>query len=225
MPARDADRPAPMRTTTPAKPMAIPITCLARMRKAPNAAANATVIPGHRKIMRLASAAGIRRQASRKNTVEPDSPHANAIAGSHVRQFEAERPALSAKALIVAVIAQAIMKMKVMHSKAGSVRVCNDKAGHVAQSAIATPPSKVHQFFDRSGTPIRERLLRSTNVRVMGSGQGSVASQPMIAELPNLIKEILSRRIPVEVVRVALADVERACNSPVAAGQRVVLIP
>lgn len=68
-------------------------------------------------------------------------------------------------------------------------------------------------------------LLRSTNVRVMGSGQGSIAPKAMIAELPNLIKEILGGRIPVEVIRVPLADVEQAWNSPVAPGQRVVLIP
>jgi len=67
--------------------------------------------------------------------------------------------------------------------------------------------------------------LRSTNLCVMGSGQGSVAAKAIVAELPHLADEILAGRIPVNVMRVPLAEVERAWNAPVPAGRRVVLVP
>jgi NADPH:quinone reductase-like Zn-dependent oxidoreductase len=67
--------------------------------------------------------------------------------------------------------------------------------------------------------------LRSTNLRVMGSGQGSVATKAIVAELPRLANEILGGQIPVDVMRVPLAEVERVWNAPVPAGRRVVLVP
>jgi Zn-dependent alcohol dehydrogenase len=67
--------------------------------------------------------------------------------------------------------------------------------------------------------------LRSTNLRVMGSGQGSVAAKAVVAELPRLVDEIVRGRIPVDVIRVPLAEVERAWNAPVPAGRRVVMVP
>jgi len=67
--------------------------------------------------------------------------------------------------------------------------------------------------------------LRSTNLRVMGSGQGSVPAKAIVAELPRLAEEILGGRIPVDVVRVPLSNVEQTWNAPVPAGQRVVFVP
>jgi NADPH:quinone reductase-like Zn-dependent oxidoreductase len=67
--------------------------------------------------------------------------------------------------------------------------------------------------------------LRSTNLRVMGSGQGSVAARAIVAELPRLAEEILKGRIPVDAMRVPLAEVERAWNAPVREGRRVVFVP
>jgi len=60
---------------------------------------------------------------------------------------------------------------------------------------------------------------------VMGSGQGSVPAKAIVAELPRLAEEILGGRIPVDVVRVPLSNVEQTWNAPVPAGQRVVFVP
>jgi Zn-dependent alcohol dehydrogenase len=67
--------------------------------------------------------------------------------------------------------------------------------------------------------------LRSTNLRVMGSGQGSVPVKAIVAELPRLADEIIAGRIQVDALRVPLHDVEEAWNAPVPAGRRVVLVP
>lgn len=67
--------------------------------------------------------------------------------------------------------------------------------------------------------------LRSVNLRVMGSGQGSVSTKGIVAELPHLADEILAGRIPVSVLPVPLSQVEQAWNASVPAGTRVVLIP
>jgi NADPH:quinone reductase-like Zn-dependent oxidoreductase len=64
--------------------------------------------------------------------------------------------------------------------------------------------------------------LRSTNLKVMGSGQGSVPVKAIVAELPQLADAILRGRIPVDVVRIPLSQVERTWNAPVPAGRRVV---
>jgi NADPH:quinone reductase-like Zn-dependent oxidoreductase len=68
-------------------------------------------------------------------------------------------------------------------------------------------------------------LLRSTNLRVLGSGQGSVAPRAIVAELPSLVSALLAGRIPIEVVKVPLSQVEQTWNKPVPPGQRVVLLP
>jgi hypothetical protein len=67
--------------------------------------------------------------------------------------------------------------------------------------------------------------LRSTNLRVLGSGQGSVSVRAIVGELPRLVDELVAGRISVDALRVPLADVEIAWNAPVPAGRRVVLVP
>lgn len=67
--------------------------------------------------------------------------------------------------------------------------------------------------------------LRSANMHVMGSGQGSVSVQAIVAELPHLVKAIISGQIPVEVLRVPLSQVEQAWDTAVPSGYRVVLVP
>ena len=67
--------------------------------------------------------------------------------------------------------------------------------------------------------------LRSTNLRVMGSGQGSVPLAQIVAELPRIADAIATGKIAVEALRVPLAEVERAWTAPEPAGQRIVLIP
>jgi len=67
--------------------------------------------------------------------------------------------------------------------------------------------------------------LRSTNLRVLGSGQGSVPVAQIVAELPRIADAIAAGKITVNALRMPLADVERAWTAPVPSGQRVVLIP
>ena len=67
--------------------------------------------------------------------------------------------------------------------------------------------------------------LRSTNLRVMGSGQGSVATKAIVEELPRLAQQIESGQIPVDVLPIPLSRVEQAWDAPVPAGRRVVLVP
>jgi len=67
--------------------------------------------------------------------------------------------------------------------------------------------------------------LRSTNLRVMGSGQGAESAKAIVAELPGLVDAITAGRIPVDVMRVPLSQVEHAWTAPDSAGHRVVFIP
>ncbi|HEX4405694.1 MAG TPA: zinc-binding alcohol dehydrogenase family protein [Polyangia bacterium] len=67
--------------------------------------------------------------------------------------------------------------------------------------------------------------LRSTNLRVMGSGQGSVPLEHIVAELPRIADAIAAGKIAVDARRVPLADVEKAWTAPTPAGQRIVFVP
>jgi hypothetical protein len=67
--------------------------------------------------------------------------------------------------------------------------------------------------------------LRSANLRVVGSGQGSVSLRDIVGELPALVKEIADGALRVEVTRVPLSKVESAWSTPDPDGKRVVLLP
>jgi NADPH:quinone reductase-like Zn-dependent oxidoreductase len=67
--------------------------------------------------------------------------------------------------------------------------------------------------------------LRSTNIRVMGSGQGSVSLAHIVAELPRIADAIATGAITVNALRVPLSDVEMAWTAPLVSGQRAVLVP
>lgn len=68
-------------------------------------------------------------------------------------------------------------------------------------------------------------LLRAGNLNIMGSGQGSVTTAGIVAELPSLAREIGSGALAVNPLPLPLAQVEEAWHTPTAPGQRVVLIP
>jgi NADPH:quinone reductase-like Zn-dependent oxidoreductase len=67
--------------------------------------------------------------------------------------------------------------------------------------------------------------LRSANLRLQGSGQGSVSPRLYLAELPSLVEEIDAGTITVNVRPVPLAEVEAAWTAPEPPGVRTVLIP
>jgi NADPH:quinone reductase-like Zn-dependent oxidoreductase len=67
--------------------------------------------------------------------------------------------------------------------------------------------------------------LRSANLRLQGSGQGSVSPRRYLAELPSLVAEIDAGTITVKTSPVPLAEVEAAWTAPELPGLRTVLIP
>jgi NADPH:quinone reductase-like Zn-dependent oxidoreductase len=68
-------------------------------------------------------------------------------------------------------------------------------------------------------------LLRAGNLNILGSGQGSVTTTGILAELPSLAAEIASGALAVDPLPMPLHQVQQAWNTPTAPGQRVVLTP
>ena len=68
-------------------------------------------------------------------------------------------------------------------------------------------------------------LLRAGNLNILGSGQGSVTTAGIVAELPSLAQEIASGALAVEALPVPLEQVEQAWSTPTGPGQRIVLVP
>jgi NADPH:quinone reductase-like Zn-dependent oxidoreductase len=67
--------------------------------------------------------------------------------------------------------------------------------------------------------------LRSANLRLQGSGQGSVGPATYAAELPSLVAEIDRGTFAVQARVAALADVESAWEQPTNRGERIVFAP
>lgn len=67
--------------------------------------------------------------------------------------------------------------------------------------------------------------LRAANLKVMGSGQGSVSTRGIVEELPALAHEIDAGTFAVDAQPVPLAEVESAWTAPVATGRRLVFVP
>jgi NADPH:quinone reductase-like Zn-dependent oxidoreductase len=67
--------------------------------------------------------------------------------------------------------------------------------------------------------------LRSANLRLVGTGQGSVSPREYVAQLPSLIAELGAGTIPVATRTTPLADVEQVWSEPEAPGVRTVLVP
>lgn len=68
-------------------------------------------------------------------------------------------------------------------------------------------------------------LLRAENLNILGSGQGSLTTEGIVAELPSLADEIAAGHLAVSPIPVPLKDVERAWGMAVGPGERVVLVP
>lgn len=67
--------------------------------------------------------------------------------------------------------------------------------------------------------------LRAANIRLQGSGLGSVSPAQYLAELPALADEINAGTIAINTTSVPLAQVTHAWTQPHAPGQRTVLVP
>jgi NADPH:quinone reductase-like Zn-dependent oxidoreductase len=64
--------------------------------------------------------------------------------------------------------------------------------------------------------------LRAANLQLLGSGQGSVTTAGIVAELPELAAQITAGTFAVDPVPTPLSEVETAWSAPTAPGQRIV---
>ncbi len=72
---------------------------------------------------------------------------------------------------------------------------------------------------------IPSAALRAARLEIVGSGQGSVTTAKILAELPTLAREISAGRFTVDAQPVPLADVEQVWRTHAYPNQRVVLLP
>jgi NADPH:quinone reductase-like Zn-dependent oxidoreductase len=72
---------------------------------------------------------------------------------------------------------------------------------------------------------IPSAALRSRRLQIVGSGQGSVSTADIIAELPALAAAITDGAFDIQTRIVPLADVEAAWGEPAAGTERVVIVP
>jgi NADPH:quinone reductase-like Zn-dependent oxidoreductase len=73
--------------------------------------------------------------------------------------------------------------------------------------------------------PIPSAALRAARLRMIGSGQGSVASSAILAELPGLAREISNGTFGIDAQPVSLAHVARAWTDAAQARHRIVITP
>ena len=67
--------------------------------------------------------------------------------------------------------------------------------------------------------------LRAVNLQLLGSGQGSLATAVILAELPELAASLSAGALHVDSVAVPLAEVESAWDSPLSHERRIVFTP
>jgi NADPH:quinone reductase-like Zn-dependent oxidoreductase len=76
-----------------------------------------------------------------------------------------------------------------------------------------------------SFAPLESAALRSANLTVIGSGQGSVSTTDILAELPALAREITTGTFTINARAVPLPHVEQIWAVPTNPGERIVLTP
>jgi NADPH:quinone reductase-like Zn-dependent oxidoreductase len=67
--------------------------------------------------------------------------------------------------------------------------------------------------------------LRACNLKLMGSGQGSVTTAGIVEELPALAAEVAAGNVEVDAETAPLSEVESAWTAPLATGKRLVFVP
>ena len=72
---------------------------------------------------------------------------------------------------------------------------------------------------------IPSAALRAARLQLVGSGQGSVPTADILAELPELAGELTSGTFAVDARPMPLAEVERAWSDAVTTSRRIVLTP
>ena len=74
-------------------------------------------------------------------------------------------------------------------------------------------------------SPIPSAALRAARLELIGSGQGSVATRDILAELPALVEQIGRGRFAVNARTMPLADVEQAWALAPSSRERIVIVP
>jgi NADPH:quinone reductase-like Zn-dependent oxidoreductase len=72
---------------------------------------------------------------------------------------------------------------------------------------------------------IPSAALRAARLQIVGSGQGSVSTQEILAELPALAQEITGGSLEIDARPTSLADVEQAWADATGTAQRIVITP
>ena len=82
------------------------------------------------------------------------------------------------------------------------------------------------QIGSMAGTTLTlpSAALRAANLRLLGSGQGSLTTAQIVAELPGLADQITKGTFAVDPLPRPLRDVEAAWNARTAPGQRIVFV-
>ena len=73
--------------------------------------------------------------------------------------------------------------------------------------------------------PIPSAALRAARLQIVGSGQGSVSTREILAELPALAQEITNGTFGIDARPMPLAEVEQAWSDAARTTQRIVLTP
>jgi len=76
-----------------------------------------------------------------------------------------------------------------------------------------------------STAPIPSAALRAARLQIVGSGQGSVSTREILAELPVLAREIAAGTFDIDARPVPLTDVEQAWADAATTTRRIVLTP
>jgi NADPH:quinone reductase-like Zn-dependent oxidoreductase len=72
---------------------------------------------------------------------------------------------------------------------------------------------------------IPSAALRAARLQIVGSGQGSVSTREILAELPALVQEITAGSLEIDARPTSLTDVERAWADAPGTAQRIVITP
>jgi NADPH:quinone reductase-like Zn-dependent oxidoreductase len=107
-----------------------------------------------------------------------------------------------------------------------------EPAAHAMMSLLAARPDRSRalnwiQIGAVAGATIAlpSVTLRSANLRIMGSGQGSVSTQDIVGELTHLVDELVSGTLAISAKAVPLSCVEAVWDAPASDGTRVVFVP
>jgi hypothetical protein len=88
----------------------------------------------------------------------------------------------------------------------------------------ATPPGEIGSISGPTAS-IPSAALRAAHLTIVGSGQGSVTTREILAELPTLAQQITNGTFGIDARPTPLADVEQAWAGAAHTAQRIVLTP